>query len=207
MAQREERESKMLGTEVKKRRFGVGEYHLMAEAGIFGEDDRVELAEGEIVEMMLIGWRHVRAVTVLTQLLAGALPGYYVSVQNPIVFGERDERQPDLALVRAEALEGSLPAAANVALVVEVAETSLLYDREVKVPLFARSGVPEAWVVDLASGAIEVYASPGASLGSAGRYAERRPFGREEGLRSLTVAGLSFPVRGVLGDANEQEQG
>ena len=122
----------MLGTEVKKRRFGVGEYHLMAEASIFGEDDRVELADGEIVEMTPIGWRHVRAVTVLTQLLAGALPGYYLSVQNPIVFGERDERQPDLALVRAEALEGSLPAAADVALVVEVVETSLLYDREVK---------------------------------------------------------------------------
>ena len=123
----------MLGTEIKKRRFGVGEYHRMAEAGIFGEDDRLELADGEIVEMTPIGWRHVRAVTVLTQLLAGALPGYYVSVQNPIVFGERDERQPDLALVRAEALEGSLPEASDVALVVEVAETLLTYDREVKV--------------------------------------------------------------------------
>ena len=74
----------MLGAEIKKRRFGVGEYHRMAEAGIFGEDDRLELADGEIVEMTPIGWRHVRAVTVLTQLLAGVLPGYYVSVQNPI---------------------------------------------------------------------------------------------------------------------------
>jgi len=61
--------------------------------------------------------------------------------------------------------------------------------------------------VDLASGAIEVYASPGASPGSAGHYAERRTFGREEELRSLTVAGLSFPVRDVLGDANERERG
>src|SRR5215210_208721 len=170
----------MLGAEVKKRRFGVGEYHQMAEAGILGEDDRVELADGEIVEMTPIGWRHVRAVTVLTRLLAEALPGYYVSVQNPIVFGERDERQPDLALVRAEALEGSLPAAPDVALVVEVAETSLLYDREVKVPLYARAGVPEAWVVDIRAGAIEVLASPG----SGGSYTERRTFGREEELRS-----------------------
>jgi Uma2 family endonuclease len=195
----------MLGTEIKKRRFGVGEYHRMAEAGIFGEDDRLELADGEIVEMTPIGWRHVRAVTVLTQLLAGALPGYYVSVQNPIVFGERDERQPDLALVRAEALEGSLPEASDVALVVEVAETSLTYDREVKVPLYALSGAPEAWVVDLASGAIEVYASPEASRVSAGRYAKRRTFGRGEELRSITVAGLRFAVRDVVGDAAERE--
>jgi Uma2 family endonuclease len=195
----------MLGTEIKKRRFGVGEYHRMAEAGIFGEDDRLELADGEIVEMTPIGWRHVRAVTVLTQLLAGALPGYYVSVQNPIVFGERDERQPDLALVRAEALEGSLPEASDVALVVEVAETSLTYDREVKVPLYALSGVPEAWVVDLASGAIEVYASPEASRVSAGRYAKRRTFGRGEELRSFTVTGLRFAVRDVVGEAAERE--
>ena len=149
--------------------------------------------------MTPIGLRHVRAVTVLTELLAGALDGYYVSVQNPIVFGERDERQPDLALVRAEALEGSLPAASDVALVVEVAETSLSYDREIKVPLYALSGVPEAWVVDLASGTVQVYSSPGA----AGRYVESRVFGREEELLSPTVAGLGFGVRDVVGEAAE----
>lgn len=187
----------MLGTEVKKRRFGVGEYHRMAEAGIFGEDDRVELADGEVVEMTPIGWRHVRAVTILTGLLAGALPGYYVSVQNPLVLGERDERQPDLALVRAEALEGGLPRASDAALAVEVAETSLSYDRDVKVPLYARAGVPEAWVVDLAAGAVEVYALPEASPG--GRYADGRTFGREEELRSFTVADLRFAVHEVVG--------
>jgi len=185
----------MLGAEVKKRRFGVGEYHQMAEAGILSEDDRVELADGEIVEMTPIGWRHVRAVTILTQLLAGALPGYYASVQNPVVLGEYDECQPDLALVRAEALEGALPEASDLALVVEVAETSLSYDREVKIPLYARTGVPEAWVVDLAAGAIEVYASPGSS----GRYANRRTFAREEELRSFTIADLRFAVRDVVG--------
>src|SRR5215210_9536412 len=185
----------MLGTEIKKRRFGVGEYHQIAEAGILGEDDRVELADGEIVEMTPIGWRHVRGVTILTQLLAGALPGYFVSVQNPIVFGEHDERQPDLALVRAEALEGALPRASDVALVVEVAETSLSYDREVKIPLYARTGVPEAWVVDLAAGVIEVYASPG----SGGHYATRRTFAREEDLRSFTVDDLRLAVRDVVG--------
>lgn len=199
----------MLGTEVKKRRFGVEEYHRMAEAGILGEDDRVELVDGEIVEMTPIGWRHVRAVTVLTQLLAGALPGYYVSVQNPVVFGENDERQPDLALVRAEALEGALPEASDVALVVEVAETSLSYDRDVKVPLYAQAGVPEAWVVDLAAGTIEVYASPRAAspevapLGAGGRYDEVRIFGREEELRSFTVADLRFAVGDVVGASPE----
>lgn len=197
----------MLGTGVKKRRFGVGEYHRMAEAGIFGEDDRVELADGEIVEMTPIGWRHVRAVTILTGLLAGALPGHYVSVQNPVVFGENDERQPDLALVRAEALEGALPRASDVALVVEVAETSLSYDREVKIPLYARAGVPEAWVVDLAAGAIEVYASPetlSGTPGSGGRYADGRTFGRDEELSSFTVAGLRLAVRDLVGSERTQ---
>ena len=185
----------MLEAEVKKRRFGVREYHRMAEAAILAEDDRVELADGEIIEMTPIGWRHVRAVTILTQLLADALPGYYASVQNPVVFGEHDERQPDLALVRAEALEGALPEASDLALVVEVAETSLSYDREVKIPLYARTGVPEAWVVDLAAGAVEVYASPGSS----GRYANRRTFAREGELRSFTIADLRFAVRDVVG--------
>ncbi|CAN5782023.1 Uma2 family endonuclease [soil metagenome] len=185
----------MLGAEVKKRRFGVGEYHQMAEAGILGEDDRVELADGEIVEMTPIGWRHVRAVTILTQLLASALPGYYASVQNPVVFGEHDERQPDLALVRAEALEGALPRASDVALVVEVAETSLSYDREVKTPLYARTGIREAWMVDLAAGVIGVYTSPG----SGRRYSNRRTFAREEELRSFTVDDLRFAVRDVVG--------
>ncbi|AHY48123.1 Putative restriction endonuclease (plasmid) [Rubrobacter radiotolerans] len=187
----------MLGTKIKKRRFGVGEYHRMAEVGILGEDDRVELADGEVVEMTPVGWRHVRAVTVLTQLLAGTLPGHYVSVQNPVVFGERDERQPDLALVRAGALEGSLPTAADVALVVEVAETSLLYDREVKVPLYARAGIPEAWVVDLEAATVEVHAAPGASPGE--RYAKKRTFGREEELISFTVPDLRFAVGDVVG--------
>ena len=170
----------------------------MAEAGIFGEDDRVELADGEIFEMTPIGWRHVRAVTILTQFLAGALPGYYASVQNPVILGERDERQPDLALVRAEALEGALPAAGDLALVVEVAESSLSYDRNVKLPLYARVGVPEAWVVDLAAGVIEVYASP-EGPGSGGRYATTRVFGREDELRSFTVADLHFAVGDVVG--------
>jgi hypothetical protein len=81
----------------------------------------------------------------------------------------------------------------------------MTYDREVKVPLYALSGAPEAWVVDLASGAIEVYASPEASRVSAGRYAKRRTFGRGEELRTFTVAGLRFAVRDVVGDAAERE--
>ena len=105
------------------------------------------------------------------------------------MFGELDERQPDLALVRSEALEGSLPGASDVTLVVEVAETSLSYDREIKVPLYTRSGVPEA------------------PSDSAGRYAERSTFGRAEELRSFTVCGLDFAVRDVVGEAAERERG
>lgn len=134
----------------------------MGEAGIFSEDDRVELIDGEVLEMAPIGDRHIESVMRLTRLLSRwALDtgetGLFVSVQNPLALGEYGESQPDLALVRRRGNRSGMPITEEVLLIVEVAYTSLAYDRETKLPLYAEAGIPEAWLVDLTTDAIEVY--------------------------------------------------
>jgi Uma2 family endonuclease len=155
---------------VIKHRFTVEEYHKMGEAGIFSEDDRVELVGGEIVEMAPIGDRHVECVIRLTRLLnrwtiLDAPPGLrdtLVSVQNPLRLDGIAEPQPDLALLKDRGGKTGVPDAEDVIFVVEVADTSLEYDRTVKLPLYARAGIPEAWLVDLRHDTVEVHTDPGA---------------------------------------------
>jgi Uma2 family endonuclease len=188
---------------VVRHRFTVDEYHKMGEAGIFDEDDRVELIDGEVVEMTPIGWRHAQCVTRLNTLLTRVAmrdaqdasgSGYEVSPQNPISLSEHGEPQPDLALL--EGLPaGRLPGPAEISLVIEVADTSLAYDREQKLPLYAEAGIPEAWIVDLSEDRIEVYSEP--APGGAG-YGKVSRLSRGEDLVSPTVPGLSFGVAEVL---------
>jgi Uma2 family endonuclease len=183
----------MLPAEVAKRRFTVEEFRKMGEAGIFSEDDRVELVEGEIVEMAPIGWRHMEAVNDLARLLFGLAGGRYtVSVQNPLVVGEHGEHYPDLVLYRA-GVRGRVPEAGDALLVVEVADTTVSYDRNVKLPLYARAGVPEAWLVDLRSGVVEVHSEP-----REGGFGLRRRYARGEGVRSATLVEITFEVDEVL---------
>ena len=147
--------------DVTRHRLTVEEYHLVWEAGIFGEDDRVELVGGEVIEMTPIGWRHVQAVNHPNRILVERTAGHLtVSVQNPLIVGEREERQPDLVLLR-EGVRGRVPEARDALLGVEVADSSLRYDHEDKLPLYARVGIPEAWIVNLPKGRIEVYSQPG----------------------------------------------
>ena len=183
--------------EVRKRKFDVREYHRMAEAGILGEDDRVELVGGELVEMTPIGARHLACVVALTHLLVESSAGrWFVSAQNPVRLGERDEPQPDLTLLGRKPRPGAPapPGPENVLLVVEVSDTTLPYDRNVKLPLYARAGVPEAWVVDLKGRRVEVHHGPGP-----GGYRDLWTFGPGERISSAVVGGLSLPVDAVLG--------
>jgi Uma2 family endonuclease len=143
--------------------FTVREYERMGEVGLFDEDDGVELIEGEIVEMAPIGSRHAACVDRLNRLLsAGAGDRAIVRVQSPVRLGERSEPQPDLALLRprADFYAAAHPGPADVLLVVEVTDTSAAWDTEVKVPLYAAAGVPEAWVVDLPAGCVHVFSQP-----------------------------------------------
>ena len=147
--------------EITRRRFTVHEYHRMAEAGILHEDDRVELIDGELVEMAAIGTRHFACVNRLNHLLTGNVgEDVIVSVQNPVRLDEYAEPQPDVALIRARDYRESLPTPADVLLLIEVADTTLAYDRGPKLALYARAGISEFCIVDLKDGKIEHHTVP-----------------------------------------------
>ena len=146
-----------------RRLFTREEYHRMGEAGILKPTDRVELIRGEIVQMSPIGRRHHAFVTNLTQILVTRLAGRaIVSVQNPVVLADDTEPEPDLAVYRRRAVpyKEREPHADDALLLIEVAETSLAYDRSTKLRLYAAAGVPEYWVVDCVAESIEVHRTP-----------------------------------------------
>src|SRR5215218_7227158 len=131
----------MWPADVKRHTFTAEEYRAMAEAGVLGEDDRVELVGGEIVDMAPIGSRHLACVVALSHLLVEASGGrFFVSVQNPVRLGERNEPQPDLSLLgrRPRPEASAPPGPEDVLVVVEVSDTTLSYDKNTKLPLYAR---------------------------------------------------------------------
>jgi Uma2 family endonuclease len=150
-----------------RHRLSVDAYYRMAEASILTDPHHVELIDGEIIDMAAIGSPHAAITNRLVRIFARAVVDglALVSVQNPLRLDGYNEPQPDFMLLRsrADSYRASHPAAADVLLLVEVSESSLPYDRSVKLPLYARFGVPEVWIVDLAGTAVEVYRQPGDS--------------------------------------------
>jgi Uma2 family endonuclease len=147
-----------------RRRFTRKEFHRMAEAGILREDDRVELIRGEIVEMSPIGPRHSAFVDNLTRLLVRRLPDdAIVRVKGPIALADDTEPQPDLTVLRRRAVpyKDREAWAEDAMLIIEVAESSLAFDRSTKQRLYAEVGIPEYWVVDCSAEAVEVHRAPG----------------------------------------------
>jgi Uma2 family endonuclease len=164
-----------MSVELQRRRFTVRDYYAMADAGILTEDDRVELIEGEIVEMAAIGSRHASCVGRLTRLFASVGDNAFVWVQNPVRLSDLTEPQPDVALLRPRPdfyAEGH-PLPEDVLLVVEVAHSTLGYDRGVKLPLYAAAGVAEVWIVNLDEDLVEVHSDPAGSRYRAGAKARR----------------------------------
>jgi hypothetical protein len=144
----------------------------MGETGILRETDRVELLDGEIVEKAVIGSPHAWSVDTLTRLLVQAVGDRaIVRVQGPVRLDEYSEPEPDLSLLRPgpEGYHSSHPVPNDVLLLIEVADTTALHDRSVKLPLYAQAGIPEYWLVDLGRGVVEIYRSP-----SGATYTEAR---------------------------------
>ena len=138
----------------------VYEFHQLAEVGILGEDDRVELLDGQIMVMAPIGENHRTVVDLLTELFTDQRKGrYLVSVQNPVRIDDEDEPQPDLVLYDRSVI-GRHPAPTDVFLIVEVANTSLEYDQRSKVPVYASADVKEVWIINLSSYCIQTYRDP-----------------------------------------------
>jgi Uma2 family endonuclease len=145
----------------RRRRFTVDEYHRMAEAGILREDERVELLDGDVLEMSPTGDRHVEGVNRCGRAYAGAWAAgrLTISTQNPVRLSEHDEPLPDVALVPPTVV--GAPRLGEILLAIEVADSSVEDDRRTKVPLYARSGIPETWLLNVLKGELEVYREPG----------------------------------------------
>ena len=178
--------------EVRRHRFTVEEYARMGVAGIFFEDDRVELIDGDVYEMTPIGPTHAGIVDELNELLVSRLAGKAkVRIQNPIRLGRHTEPQPDLVVARPRSSHYTdrHPEGDEVLLVIEVADSSLRYDREAKLPLYAKTGIPEAWLVDVTARTITVHTKPGAD-----GYAVEQALERGQEVVSSSVAGLHLSV-------------
>lgn len=166
-------------------RVSVDRYHKMIEAGVFEPDERIELIEGEMIEMAPVGSMHIELVNVLAQLFFDRVKGRaVVSVQNPIALRPYSEPQPDLVLLVPEALRlrGQTPEPHQVMLVIEIADSTLAYDRRTKAPLYAKHGIAEFWLFDVQAKRIEVFREP-----SANGYALRITIGPGERIAPLAL--------------------
>ena len=169
----------------------------MGEAGIFSEDARLELIEGEIVEISPIGSRHAACVDALAELFREKLQRLaIVRVQSPIQLDVYSQPQPDIALLtrRDDYYRQAHPGPADVLLVVEVADTTVEYDRQIKLPFYARAGIAEVWLVNLVKDQLEIHAGA-----AGGAYLSSRIFGRGETAQSQTINSLKISVDEVLG--------
>jgi Uma2 family endonuclease len=181
-----------MAVETTQRLFTVREYHRMVDAGILAEDDRVELLEGKIIRMRPIRSRHAACVlrlnTVLNQQAAGTA---LVNVQNPIQLDEYSEPEPDIALLRprTDFYRHAHPTPADVLLVVEVADTTDVSDRTTKIPMYARAGIVEVWLVRLGKGVIEVYTDP-----TNGQYRTLRQLVSGQRLTALYIPSITIDV-------------
>jgi Uma2 family endonuclease len=152
-----------MSLQIARHCFTVAEFERMGEAGIFAKDARLELIEGEIVELSPIGSRHLACVNFLSRFLNRTLGDMaIVSTQNPVRLDDYSEPQPDIALLRLrdDFYRHKLPAPPDVLLIIEVSDTTVVYDRLVKVPLYAKGGITELWLVNLPAEQIEIYAEP-----------------------------------------------
>jgi Uma2 family endonuclease len=166
----------------------------MTASGLLDETDRVELIEGELVDMAPIGSRHAFRVDRIARALQFAMGrAFLVRVQNPILLDARSEPQPDIAVVNDRNYAEAHPSAVDVLLIVEVSDTTLEYDREVKLGLYARHGIPEVWLMDVNAGELTVYREP-----AEGQYRLiRKPTAAEEVAPAL-VSGVSISLAELM---------
>lgn len=177
--------------------FTATDYHRMVEAGILTENDRVELINGEITQMSPIGARHAACVKRLNTLLI-RFTGQQciVSVQDSIRLGNFSEPEPDVALLRyrKDFYAAQLPVATDVFLLIEVADSALNYDQEIKLPLYAKASVPEVWIVNLNENLVETYRQP-----THGTYGHVQTYQADQTITASTLPTVFVQVKEVLG--------
>ena len=184
-----------IATQGVPRRFTVEEFERMGEVGILREDERVELLNGEIIHMSPIGYRHLKAVTLLADVFTLAAAGRYkVSTQNPIELFGNLKPQPDIVLLKPEVLrKPRLPRPADIFLLVEVADSSFEYDHASKLPEYAKAEIAEYWIVNLLDDVIEIHRRP-----SFDHYEEMLTVRRGESAFCAAFPELAVPVSEVI---------
>jgi Uma2 family endonuclease len=182
--------------QILRKKFTVGQYHQMIESGILTERDRVELLQGEIIEMSPIGMQHAACVDRLNELLVRELGGRaIVRVQNPIQLSTRSEPQPDFAILqrRSDFYANGHPQPSDVFALIEVSETTVEFDRTVKVPLYAKDNIAEVWIVDLNAEAVQIYREP-----SEAGYQQLQTFRRGQAIAFQAFSEVQFTVNHCL---------
>ena len=178
------------------RPISVDEYHRMIDAGILDEDEKVQLIDGMLVAMTPQGRPHVFVIQRLNRLLARALGDEFeVLTQLPLTLGKDSESEPDLAVVRAQDAASRTHHPATALLVIEVSGDSLRFDRRTKAALYARTGIPEYWIVNLEDATIEVRSDPDAATGA---YRETGVARRGETLTAAAVPGVQVDVASLF---------
>ncbi len=182
-----------------RRRFTVDEYHRMIEPDILDEYDRVELIGGEIVEMSAMGARHAASVSQLSRRLERLLgDSVSIRVQMPLAIPSYDEPEPDVAVCRFREDEYALahPTPSDALIAIEESDSTLGYDADEKLGVYARAGIPEVWIVDLTRGGDAIYRH---SDPDSGRYRTVMRFVRGEEISSTILPSLALSVDSVLG--------
>jgi Uma2 family endonuclease len=185
-----------LPAEVKRRTLTVDDYHQMARAGILAERERVELIEGQILEMALIGTDHFSNVNRINRILFLAIGDRgIISCQNPVRLSPISEPQPDFAVLkpRADEYRSGLPGPEDVFLLIETANSSLSYDRNIKAALYARHGITDYWIINLIDNVIEVHHTP-----KDGVYTATARPAADEQLTITSLPGVTIAVSDIM---------
>lgn len=175
----------------QKHRFSVSEWHQMGSINLFPPDARMELIEGEIIDMAPIGPSHAGCVINLIELFANQKgKTALINVQNPVFLGNISEPEPDLTLLRpARFYRERHPTVADIFLLIEVSDTTVQHDREKKIPIYAQAGIVECWLVDVNEFQVEVYLNP-----TAKGYANQHIFDSEQTIIPSQLPHIKIPV-------------
>ena len=183
---------KAKSVQLTRHHFTVAEYERMGQVGIFSEDERVELVCGEIIQMSPIGECHAACVDTLAEALRDRLGrSVIIRVQSPVRLDEHSQPQPDITVLkrRDDFYRHAHPGPEDILLVIEVSDKTLKYDQKIKVPLYARAGIPETWLVNLPEERIKAYANP-----AEGAYQTISSYTRGEEVQSRSLAALRLSV-------------
>jgi Uma2 family endonuclease len=179
-----------------RHKLSVEDYHKLDKVGILTEDSCIELIEGELIEMAPIGGPHMGLVNRLNRLLVLAVGDFgVVSIQNPVILPPCSEPQPDVAILKpgADRAGSTVPHADDVLLIIEVADTTLAYDRNTKLKLYAQAGIAEAWIVNVQARCVEVYHEP-----QGNGYTRKSDMGPGDVVIPLALAMVRVPVADIF---------